>query len=318
MRTPRWLWLSLASAALFGLWGALIEIPEKYFEPGFPATLGYIVWSVTMAPCALVALKCAGWRLDRSPRAVLYGALVGLSGAAGQLALFQALKDGPAYLVFPLISLAPALTIVLSILILRERTHVVGGAGVLISLGAILLLSVQSPEASGPIRAYGWVAGTAVAFLMWGAQSYLVKASAGAVSSESLFVYMAAAALVLSPGAWWLSDPRIPVNWGMTGPFLTALIQLLNSIGALFFIYALRSGKALIVAPAVNGLYPVITIVLSLIIYQRIPERWNAVGMVLAVTAIVLMSYGEARQGERSGAPLDGYRTTPESLEGRT
>ncbi len=318
MKAPRWLWLSVAAAALFGVWGSLIEIPEKHFEPGFPATLGYIVWAVTMAPCALVALKWAGWRLDRSPRAALYGALVGLSGAAGQLALFHALKDGPAYLVFPLISLAPALTIVLSILILRERTHFLGAAGVLISLAAILLLSVQLPDVSGPIRGYGWVAGTAVAFLMWGAQSYFVKASAGSVSSESLFVYMAAAALVLSPGAWWLTDPRIPVNWGLTGPFLTALIQLLNSIGALFFIYALHSGKALIVAPAVNGLYPVITIVLSLIVHQRIPERWNGLGMVLAVTAIVLMSYGEALQGDRDATPLDEYRTTTKSLEGRT
>ena len=38
---------------LGGVWGAFIEIPE---EAGFPATLGYSVWALTMIPCAIVAL----------------------------------------------------------------------------------------------------------------------------------------------------------------------------------------------------------------------------------------------------------------------
>lgn len=303
MRVPRWFWLSTLVAVLFGVWGALIEIPEKRFHPGFPATLGYVVWSLTMAPCAAVALRRADWRLDRGAKAVFYGAVVGLSGAAGQLALFRALSDGPAYLVFPIISLSPAVTVVMSLVLLGERTHAVAATGVSLSLAAILLLSLQTPDASGPVRGYGWLAGTAAAFLLWGMQSYFIKASAGALSSESLFAYMAVAALSLAPLAWWMTDPDLPVNWSLSGPFLTALIQLPNALGALLLIYALRCGKALIVAPFINGLYPVITIVLSLVLYARMPERWNALGMVLAVLAIVLMSCGEALEGERA-APV--------------
>ena len=36
-----------------GVWGALIEVPEKN---GFPATLGYVVWALTMIPAAIIAL----------------------------------------------------------------------------------------------------------------------------------------------------------------------------------------------------------------------------------------------------------------------
>jgi drug/metabolite transporter (DMT)-like permease len=61
-------------------------------------------------------------------------------------------------------------------------------------------------------------------------------------------------------------------------------------VGALLIIYAMRSGKAMIVSPAINGLYPVITIVLSLALHGRIPEPWNTAGMVLAVAAVLMMS----------------------------
>ncbi|MEW5979764.1 MAG: EamA family transporter [Acidobacteriota bacterium] len=289
----RWLWLSILAAALFGVWGALIELPEKHFQPGFPATLGYVVWSLTMLPCALLVLRRIGWRMDRSPKAIWYGAVVGLLGAAGQLALFKALMDGPAYLVFPVISLVPTVTIVMSVLILRERAHALASLGVLLSLVAIFLLSLRPSDTRTPLDGHRWLFGAAGALVMWGMQSYFVKASAGSVSSESLFCYMTVSALVLAPVAWSMTDWSLLVNWGLSGPYLTALIQMANSVGALVFVFALRSGKALLVAPTVNGLYPVITIVLSLVLYTRRPEYWNGLGMVLAVAAVMLMSYGE-------------------------
>jgi drug/metabolite transporter (DMT)-like permease len=304
MRIPRWFFLSILVAVLWGGWGALIELPEKHFSPGFPGTLGYIVWSLTMMPCAAVALRRAQWRLDHNSRALIYGALVGLTGAAGQLALFRTLHDGPAYLIFPIISLAPVITIVLAFVFLKERTHWIAAAGVLLSLVAILFLSIQPPDPASPLQGYSWLIGTLAVFFMWGMQSYLAKASAEAVSSESLFFYMATWSLAMSPVAWWMTDFGAPINWSASGPYLAALVQFPNALGALLSIYALRSGKAMIVSPTINGLYPVITIVLSLAIYARLPERWNAIGMALAIASIVMMSYGEALPAQRSTAEL--------------
>lgn len=47
------LWINyvIISVIFMGVWGALIEIPEKN---GFPATLGYVVWSITMIPAAII------------------------------------------------------------------------------------------------------------------------------------------------------------------------------------------------------------------------------------------------------------------------
>jgi drug/metabolite transporter (DMT)-like permease len=228
------------------------------------------------------------------------GMLVGLLGAGGQLAVFRALQSGPAYLVFPILSLSPVVTVALSTWLLRERTHRLAALGVALSVPAFPLLAAQPVDPQQPAGGYAWLAGALAALLMWGAQAYLIKASSGALSAESLFAYMAVAAVVLAPVAWSMTDTATPINWGLSGPYATALIQSLNSVGALLSIYALRAGKALVVAPTINGLFPGITVALSLVIYARIPERWNAVGMVLALIAVALMSYGEQLTGEAS------------------
>src|SRR5262249_13864239 len=90
-----WLIFAFATTILWGIWGAFIDLPT---QRGFPETLVYCVWSLTMIPPSLYALSRTGWRLDWDARAITYGLIIGLLGAGGQLVLFRALTTGPAYL----------------------------------------------------------------------------------------------------------------------------------------------------------------------------------------------------------------------------
>jgi uncharacterized membrane protein len=292
MRLPKWLLLSIAVPVLWGMWGALTEIPEKWLNPSFPPTLGYVVWSLTMLPVTLIAMRKAGWKIKLSKRAFFYGCAVGFSGAAGQLLLFRVLELGPAYLIFPIVCLSPAVTIVLSWTILRERTYPMALSGILLSLPAILLVSLQSPN-GGPVHGNLWLIGAIAIFFMWGLQAYFMKSSANSISSEELFVYMTGTGLALSPIALAMGPG---FHSGSAGGFgLTFLIQSLNAVGCLLFVYAVRLGKAIVVVPMVNGLFPIITIVVSLLIYHEIPSRYNSAGMVLALVAVLLMAFDEVR-----------------------
>jgi hypothetical protein len=40
-----------------------------------------------------------------------------------------------------------------------------------------------------------------------------------------------------------MTDFPKPVNWGADGPYLAAVIQSLNAIGALLLVYAFRYGR---------------------------------------------------------------------------
>ena len=56
------------------------------------------------------------------------------------------LARGPAYMIFPIISLSPVLTVLLATAFLRERAGRKGWLGVGIALVAICLLSYQKPQ----------------------------------------------------------------------------------------------------------------------------------------------------------------------------
>ncbi len=58
MESSLWFFYAVVTMLFWGVWGAFIERPEKN---GFPATLGYAVWALTMVPCAVVALAVIGW-----------------------------------------------------------------------------------------------------------------------------------------------------------------------------------------------------------------------------------------------------------------
>lgn len=279
-------WLSYTTITIvsWGVWGALIEVPQK---SGFPSSLGYIVWAFTMIPFALVVMYQVNWRIETDKRSILLGSAIGLLGAGGQLLLFEALREGHAYIVFPFIALYPILTIILSVIFLKEKTSVLKWIGIVFALAAIFLLSHQE-QGSSDKKGYLWLALSLMVFVAWGFQAYLMKFSNETMKAASIFFYIAVTALILCPFAWFMTDFSQKINWGFKGPYLAALVHLMNSAGALMLIYALRYGKAIIVMPLI-GLAPVITIVLSLFLYSVIPGPMHIIGLVFAMLAILTL-----------------------------
>lgn len=284
-RSRLWLLYTAINTVFVGVWGAFIEIPEK---AGFPATLGYIVWTLTMLPCAVAALWIVGWKLDRSPQNIFQGSMVGLLGAGGQLILFQALRIGPAYILFPLIALFPLLTILLSVVFLRENCSRRQWWGIGVALLAAFFLAFQ-PGQNKQAQGYTWLIMAMLVFVMWATQGFVMKFANNGMKAESIFFYMTAASVLLVPVAISITDFSRPVNWGWKGFGLAVPIHLLNAIGALMLVYALRYGKAIIVIP-LTSLSSVITVILSLIIYGVVPDAVLTAGLLLAAVAIFILS----------------------------
>lgn len=92
--------------------------------------------------------------------------------------------------------------------------------------------------------------------------------------------------------AWITVGNRFFTNHtlGFKGPYLTAIIKLLNAIGTLTLVYAFRYGKAIIVSPLVNEVAPVITILLLLTIYFGIPHQMIITGIAIAIIAVFLIA----------------------------
>jgi drug/metabolite transporter (DMT)-like permease len=228
-----------------------------------------------------------GWKLDRSPGAIGYGMTIGLLGAGGQMLLFKALTIGPAYFIFPIISLSPAITIAMSFLLLRERTGKLGALGIVLALVALPLFDLSLSQ--GSTQGLGWFALALLIMAAWGVQAYFMKLANNTVSAESIFFYMMVGGLVLAPVAWFMTDFSQPVNLGWDGPAMTAGIQILNAVGALTLVYAFRYGKAMVVAPLTNAGAPLITAVLALAFAGAVPGPLKILGLSLALVASLLL-----------------------------
>ncbi|NZA24838.1 DMT family transporter [Luteimonas sp. SJ-92] len=279
-----WLVYALTTVLLWGVWGALSGLSA---ERGFPETLVYCVWALTMIPPALYILWRGGWALDRSPRALAFGMTIGLLGAGGQMLLFHTLTIGPAYFVFPIISLSPVVTIALAFLLLRERTGPRGALGIALALVALPLLDLSFGR--GTSGGLGWFLQSLLIMAAWGVQAYFIRLANHTVRAESIFFYMMLGAVLLAPVALAMTDWTQPINLGLDGPWMTAAIQILNAVGALTLVYAFRHGKAIVVAPLTNAGAPLVTAVLALLFASMVPGPLKMVGLVLALIASLLL-----------------------------
>jgi drug/metabolite transporter (DMT)-like permease len=108
--------------------------------------------------------------------------------------------------------------------------------------------------------------------------------------AESIFVYMTFAGLALIPVALYMTDFSQPINYGLGGPWLAAVTQVLNSIGALTIVYAFRYGKAMVVSPLTNAGAPLITALIALAILGIMPQPLKLLAIVLAFAAAALLA----------------------------
>ncbi|MCE4556981.1 DMT family transporter [Roseateles cellulosilyticus] len=280
-----WLTYALTTTLLWGVWGAFTGLPSEH---GFPDTLVYVVWALTMIPPAVAVLARSGWRIQRDRRAIVLGLAVGLLGAGGQMLLFRAVQLGPAYLIFPIVSLSPGLTIALSYGLLGERTGRLGVAGIVLALCALPLFDLQLGAGGSGMGL--WFVLALVVLAAWGLQAYFIKLASAGTSTESIFFYMTVGALVCVPAALAMTDFSQPIEWGWNGPGLAAVIQVLNAIGALTLVYAFRHGKALVVSPLVNAGAPLLTAVLSMALSGTAPSGSKLAGVALALLAALLLA----------------------------
>jgi len=296
----RWIPYAGLLVLFWGVWGAFSGAPTSLYN--YPNEMVYILWALTMLIPAYFAIR--GRTLDRRPIAAGYGLIVGLTGAGGQLVLFKALTIGPAYLIFPLISISPAITVLLAIVVLRERIRGLATIGLVAALASIILFSITS--GSGDVASGPWLVLAMIVMVAWGVQAYYMKKAANVgVNDATTFAWMTVSGLLLIPVAWVMMG-NFPSDAPWQAPALTLGTQLLNAVGALFLVMALSRGKATIVAPVTNALAPVLTIVLSLVVYQTMPSLYGFIGIVLAIGGSTLMVYADESNDEtKSGHPAE-------------
>lgn len=145
-RLPLWLIWSLATIVLWGTWGLVSKIASA----GLDAYANQLLYTAGILPL----LAFAAWtvwkrRGDANERrkgrgiGVFWAFLTGILGGVGNLLFFQALVvGGKASVVAPVTALFPVVTVLLALIVLKERLGRVQWLGLALAFVAIYLLSV--------------------------------------------------------------------------------------------------------------------------------------------------------------------------------
>jgi transporter family protein len=293
---PKWLLYSILAFVVFGVWAVLPKAVNTQFSPltmQLIATIGVLPMAALFA--ASPNLRSGG----NLPRGIAYAFVTGVFGNSGNIALLEALNHGgSASIVYPLTGMFPLVTLLLARLWLKERPNTVQIIGVGVSLVAIYLFST-SPDISTPdaistatrTAAISWMGYSLIALLLFGVCGVTQKLASTDISTELSTICWAAGSIPVAAAIFWMQPPG--PNIAKRDWIISILWGVLVVLGMLASFAAYRRGKASVVT-ALTALYPALTVVLAIFLFDEHLDAWKFAAILLALLAGVALSYEKA------------------------
>lgn len=134
-----------------------------------------------------------------------------------------------------------------------------------------------------------WQFYATVTLLVWGLWGYLPKPALKTLDPRSALVYQGLGGVLVGLAVFGSRGFRLHAE---PGGLLAAVVTGICGLGgSYFFLLALERGKASVIVPF-TSLYPLVTLVLSVLLLGERPSPIHLVGIAFAVAAVVLLSSG--------------------------
>lgn len=279
---PRWFLWTLLALLCWGIWA----ITSKLIGDALSAAASQALSTIGLLPVAVALgfskrLSVTGNRR----RGALFAFAAGALACAGNVAYYRALQVGDkAATVVALTGLYPLITVVLAIILLRERLNRVQFTGIVLSLAALYLFNVQAEQ--GLLSR--WLLLALVPIALWGTAGLLQKLATNHISGELSTLWFLAAFVPVA-GLILFQQPLPTEITARTWLLVTAL-GFTFGLGNLGILAALAShGKASVIVP-LSGLYPLVSIPIAIVaLGEKIGLR-ETIGIALALLAVVALS----------------------------
>ena len=293
LQLPPWLLYAITAAVCWGIWGVLAKGPSRELS----GWMTQVLFTFALIPSAILACRSKQVGVGTNKlRGLFWGLVSGLIAGTGDLCFYLALQSGADTAIsIPLISLYPLITLSIAFCWFKERLNLVQGAGILLALAAITLLSGGATSLNQPldllhrISLTPWMLYALGAMVCAGVFTATQKLSTNHISAEMSYLAWCSAFI---PIALWIVATR-PLNWNMPSAMVWSALAAgaLNGFGVIASFAAYRyGGKAAIVAPLTAALQPIVTVMLALLFLGERVGLIAGCGIVLAIGAAVALS----------------------------
>ena len=135
----KWFWYSILCVLCWGGWALFSKLGSREIPP---QTMQFL-FTIGTLPVGIALLAARKFKMERSPRGITYAVLNGTLAGVGGLTLFAAYHtDSNTALITVVTALYPMITVVLAVLLLRERFRLVQVVGLMFAVAAIVVFSL--------------------------------------------------------------------------------------------------------------------------------------------------------------------------------
>jgi len=290
---PRWLRWSLLALLSWGIWALMAKLIGERLSGAQNQALSTLgILPIILALGVTRKFSATGHRR----RGIFYALASGAVSCVGNVFYYDLFsRGGKAAMIVPLTALYPLATILLAMLLLKERLSRVQLGGVLLSLVAVYLFNVQ--REAGFLS--GWLVYALAPIILWGASGFLQKLSTNHIAGERSTLWFLVAFIPF--GALFLAQGGLPAQITLNIWALVIAQGFLLALGNFAILVAFASqGKVSIIAP-LAALYPVVSVPIAILFLgERIGVR-EALGILLALASMAALSC-EARSPEPARA----------------
>jgi transporter family protein len=279
---PRWLRWSLLALLAWGVWAVIAKLIGDALSGAHNQALSTL--GILPVMLAFVLSRKSPKEGDRR-RGIFYALAGGAVSCAGNVFYYDILSRGAkAATIVPLTALYPLATILLAMLLLREKLNRIQMGGVLVSLLAIYLFNVQREE--GFLSR--WVLYALAPIILWGAAGFLQKLSTNHISGELSTLWFLGAFIPF--GVFFLFQEPLPAHIAARTWLLVIAQGFFLALGNFAILVAFASqGRASIIAP-LAALYPMVSVPIAIFFLGEKTGVREGFGILLALASVVALS----------------------------
>jgi transporter family protein len=137
------------------------------------------------------------------------------------------------------------------------------------------------------MRTPSWFIPAVMALILWGVWGVLQKLATTHMPPRNVYLVSALGAIAVVLVI--VSTSKFPLHMSVDGTLFAVIAGICSALGGLLFLHAVSRGEASVVI-TFTALYPVVSIILSFILFREAITVKQGIGIVMALFSMVLLA----------------------------
>lgn len=281
-----WYAFSLAALVLLGMQRFLYKVSAERKCPTAWTTFSFMATVTVLSTISYIVVKES---VSDAKMLLVTALLNSASFVLGTVTHIEALKHVPAGVVFPILRLNMVVVVLFGVFVFHDQVSLHQVLGILLAITVIFILTKDADRTKGSMGSVRRGLFLLFASLVCGSVASISSKFAALYSSKLAFMALSYfLGTLFSAGLTRKSGKEAAPKERKEAMMIGVLMGLINFAGFYSFLSALAVGPLSIIV-SITGMYFVIAVILSVIVYKEKLSARRILGIVLTVASVLFL-----------------------------